>query len=52
MHVSLNPDVAIVLQNSVEIFCHRVSRWTYHLGIAFACLHNTTIFNRVQVFQM
>lgn len=51
MLVSLDPDVAIVLQNSVEIFCHKVSQ-TYHLGIVFACLHNTTIFNRIQVFQM
>lgn len=32
---SLNPDVAIVLQNSVEIFCPKVSHWTYHVGIAF-----------------
>lgn len=28
MLVFPDPDGAIVLQNSVEIFCHKVSQWT------------------------
>lgn len=33
--VFLDPHGARVLQNSVEIFCQKVSQGTYHVGIDF-----------------
>lgn len=46
MLFSVNPYVSIVWQNSFEIFCH------LPYGIDFVYMSNTTIINRVQVFQM